>query len=130
MKSSTSRVDSRLGLVVRAQAHAAPSLERDLWIREFVRPVIGRLLAGRARLGCDGVFVGSAATQAEKDEVRRYEELLDLGGLLEGTTSKEDAQFSKPSPASSQRTQFTTRASTSHLLAMARTASIQCQSFP
>ena len=38
------------------------------------------------------------ASSSNPDEVEYYVELLGVGDLLEGTTSKEDAQFSKPSP--------------------------------
>lgn len=38
------------------------------------------------------------ASSSNPDEVEYYVELLGVGELLEGTTSKEDAQFSKPSP--------------------------------
>jgi len=38
------------------------------------------------------------ASSSNPDEVEYYVELLGVGALLEGTTSKEDAEFSKPSP--------------------------------
>jgi membrane protein len=38
------------------------------------------------------------ASSSNRDEVEYYVELLGAGDLLEGTTSKEDAKFSKPSP--------------------------------
>ena len=38
------------------------------------------------------------ASSSNPDEVEYYVELLGVGDLLEATTSKEDAQFSKPSP--------------------------------
>lgn len=38
------------------------------------------------------------ASSSNPDEVEYYVELLGVGDLLEGTTSKEDAQMSKPSP--------------------------------
>ena len=38
------------------------------------------------------------ASSSNPDEVEYYVELLGVGDLLEGTTSKEDAQLSKPSP--------------------------------
>jgi HAD superfamily hydrolase (TIGR01549 family) len=38
------------------------------------------------------------ASSSNPDEVEYYVGLLGVGDLLEGTTSKEDAQFSKPSP--------------------------------
>lgn len=38
------------------------------------------------------------ASSSEPEEVEYYVELLGVADLLEGTTSKEDAEFSKPSP--------------------------------
>jgi HAD superfamily hydrolase (TIGR01549 family) len=38
------------------------------------------------------------ASSSNPDEVEYYVELLGVGDLLKGTTSKEDAEFSKPSP--------------------------------
>ena len=38
------------------------------------------------------------ASSSNPDEVEYYVELLGVGALLEGTTSKKDAKFSKPSP--------------------------------
>jgi HAD superfamily hydrolase (TIGR01509 family) len=38
------------------------------------------------------------ASSSNADEVEYYTDLLDIGDLLDGTTSKKDAKFSKPSP--------------------------------
>jgi len=38
------------------------------------------------------------ASSSNPDEVKAYEELLGVGDLLDGTTSKKDASMSKPSP--------------------------------
>ncbi len=38
------------------------------------------------------------ASSAAKDEVKFYVELMDAADLLEGTTSADDAEYSKPSP--------------------------------
>ena len=38
------------------------------------------------------------ASSGNQDEVEYYTQLLDVGDLLEGSTSKKDAKFSKPSP--------------------------------
>jgi len=38
------------------------------------------------------------ASSSNPDEVEYYVQLLGVGEILEGTTSKEDAEFSKPSP--------------------------------
>jgi HAD superfamily hydrolase (TIGR01509 family) len=46
-----------------------------------------------------GQGIGLAlASSSEEEEVEYYTQLLGVGELLEGTTSKGDAQFSKPSP--------------------------------
>jgi HAD superfamily hydrolase (TIGR01549 family) len=71
----------------------------ELWKREYmktVQPFPGvvdaiRTLAGR---GAKLAF----ASSSNPDEVEYYVELLGVGDLLAGTTSKEDAEFSKPSP--------------------------------
>ena len=38
------------------------------------------------------------ASSSNPDEVKYYTKLLDVGDLIEGSTSKKDAKFSKPSP--------------------------------
>jgi phosphoglycolate phosphatase-like HAD superfamily hydrolase len=38
------------------------------------------------------------ASSSNADEVKYYTQLLEVGDLLEGTTSKQDAEVSKPSP--------------------------------
>ena len=38
------------------------------------------------------------ASSGNEDEVKYYTDLLEIGDLLEGSTSKGDAKFSKPSP--------------------------------
>ena len=71
----------------------------ELWKKNYmnsVQPFPGvqaciRDLAGR------GIRI-ALASSSNPDEVEYYVELLGVGDLLEGTTSKEDAQFSKPSP--------------------------------
>jgi HAD superfamily hydrolase (TIGR01549 family) len=71
----------------------------ELWKSRYmngVRPFEGareaiRELHGR---GLKLVF----ASSADPEEVEYYVELLGAAALLEGTTSKEDARFSKPSP--------------------------------
>jgi HAD superfamily hydrolase (TIGR01509 family) len=55
-------------------------------VRETIRAIAGRDI----RI--------AFASSSNPDEVEYYVELLGVGDLLEGTTSKEDAQFSKPSP--------------------------------
>jgi HAD superfamily hydrolase (TIGR01509 family) len=71
----------------------------ELWKKSYmhrVQPFPGvkesiRTIAGR------GIRL-ALASSSNPDEVEYYVQLLGVGDLLEGTTSKEDAQFSKPSP--------------------------------
>ncbi len=71
----------------------------DLWKRQYmptVQPIAGAreaLVALHAR----GIRLAFASS-SNPDEVEYYVELLGAGDLLAGTTSKEDAEFSKPSP--------------------------------
>lgn len=71
----------------------------ELWKRDYmesVQPFPGAVEAIREmeRRGLKIAF----ASSSNPDEVEYYVELLGVGDLLEGTTSKEDAKFSKPSP--------------------------------
>lgn len=71
----------------------------ELWKREYmktVQPFPGAVEAIRAIEG-RGVKIAFASS-SNPDEVEYYVELLGVEDLLEGTTSKEDAKFSKPSP--------------------------------
>lgn len=71
----------------------------ELWKKKFMRevqPFPGVVEAIRA-LHDRGVKLAFASS-SNPDEVEYYVELLGAGDLLEGTTSKEDAEFSKPSP--------------------------------
>ena len=71
----------------------------ELWKRDYmdsVQPFPGAVDAVRA-FADRGVRV-ALASSSNPDEVEYYVELLGVGDLLEGTTSKEDAEFSKPSP--------------------------------
>lgn len=71
----------------------------ELWTRKYmktVQPFPGVIDAIRA-LADRGVKLAFASS-SNPDEVEYYVELLGVGDLLEGTTSKEDAEFSKPSP--------------------------------
>ena len=71
----------------------------ELWKKKYMRTVqafpgavdaVRELHARGAKL--------ALASSSNPDEVEYYVELLGVGDLLEGTTSKEDAEFSKPSP--------------------------------
>jgi HAD superfamily hydrolase (TIGR01509 family) len=71
----------------------------ELWKRDYmntVRPFPGAIDAIR-ELHARGIKLAFASS-SNPDEVEYYVELLGVGALLEGTTSKEDAEFSKPSP--------------------------------
>jgi HAD superfamily hydrolase (TIGR01549 family) len=71
----------------------------ELWKEKYmesVQPFPGAVEAMRAVHG-RGVKI-ALASSSNPDEVEYYVELLGVGDLLKGTTSKEDAKFSKPSP--------------------------------
>lgn len=71
----------------------------ELWKEKYmdgVRPFPGAVEAIRA-LHERGVKL-ALASSSNPDEVEYYVELLGVDDLLTGTTSKEDAEFSKPSP--------------------------------
>jgi HAD superfamily hydrolase (TIGR01509 family) len=61
------------------------------------------------------------ASSSNPDEVEYYVELLGVGELLEGTTSKEDAEFSKPSPEIFQAALDRTRSDAARTLAVGDT---------
>jgi HAD superfamily hydrolase (TIGR01549 family) len=71
----------------------------ELWKRDYmqtVQPFPGVVDAIRAVYD-SGIKVAFASS-SNPDEVEYYVELLGVGDLLEGTTSKGDAEVSKPSP--------------------------------
>ena len=71
----------------------------ELWKRSYmksVEPFPGAIDAVRA-LAAEGIRI-ALASSSNPDEVEYYVELLGVGDLLGGTTSKEDAESSKPSP--------------------------------
>ena len=71
----------------------------ELWKRDYmksIRPFPGAVEAMRELHG-RGIRL-ALASSSNPDEVEYYVELLGVGDLLEGTTSKEDAEVSKPSP--------------------------------
>lgn len=71
----------------------------ELWKREYmktVQPFPGVVDAMRA-IADRGVKI-IFASSSNPNEVEYYVELLGVEDLLEGTTSKEDAQYSKPYP--------------------------------
>lgn len=71
----------------------------DLWKRRFmksVQPFAGAVEAMRVIAG-RGVKI-ALASSSNPDEVEYYVELLGVEDVLEGTTSKGDAEVSKPSP--------------------------------
>jgi HAD superfamily hydrolase (TIGR01509 family) len=71
----------------------------ELWKEKYMRGVAifpGAVEAMRA-MHKRGIKL-ALASSSNPDEVEYYVELLGVADLLAGTTSKEDAQFSKPSP--------------------------------
>ncbi len=71
----------------------------ELWKKKYmesVQPFPGVKESIRALAG-KGIKLAFASS-SNPDEVEYYVELLGVGDLLEGTTSKEDAELSKPSP--------------------------------
>lgn len=71
----------------------------ELWKEKYmngVQPFRGAVEAIR-ELHERGAKI-ALASSSNPDEVEYYVELLGVGDLLKGTTSKEDAEFSKPSP--------------------------------
>ncbi len=71
----------------------------DLWKRRFMKNVQPFPAARDAlhALHARGIRL-ALASSSNPDEVEYYVELLGARDLIEGSTSKEDAQFSKPSP--------------------------------
>jgi HAD superfamily hydrolase (TIGR01549 family) len=71
----------------------------ELWKRKYmetVEPFPGAVESMRA-LHARGVKL-ALASSSNPDEVEYYVELLGVADLVQGATSKEDAEFSKPSP--------------------------------
>lgn len=71
----------------------------ELWTKKYietVQPFPGVVEALRA-LHAKSIKLAFASS-SNPDEVEYYVELLGVADLLEGTTSKQDAKFSKPSP--------------------------------
>ena len=70
-----------------------------LWTEKYMRAVqpFPGVREGLDVLHARGIKLAFASS-SNPDEVEYYVELLDAADLLEGSTSKKDAQFSKPSP--------------------------------
>ncbi|HEX2831559.1 MAG TPA: HAD family hydrolase [Thermoanaerobaculia bacterium] len=84
---------------MRAFGEKVKTFRGELWTRRYmksVQPFPGVVEAIRALHG-RGVKLAFASS-SNPEEVEYYVELLGVGDLLAGTTSKEDAEFSKPSP--------------------------------
>ena len=71
----------------------------DLYKKKYMRAVkpFPRVKSSLRQIRERGVKL-ALASSANPDEVEYYTQLLDAGDLLEGSTSKKDAKFSKPSP--------------------------------
>jgi HAD superfamily hydrolase (TIGR01549 family) len=84
---------------MRAFGEALKEYRADLWKRaymESVRPFPG-VVEGIETLHERGAKI-ALASSSNPDEVEYYVQLLGVGDLLAGSTSKDDAKFSKPSP--------------------------------
>jgi HAD superfamily hydrolase (TIGR01509 family) len=84
---------------MRTFGEALKTFRSALWKETYmttVAPFPGAVESLQA-LHARGVKI-ALASSSNPDEVEYYVELLGVGDLLEGTTSKEDAEFSKPSP--------------------------------
>jgi membrane protein len=84
---------------MRSFGEALKKFRGELWKEKYMRTVQafpGAVDAIRA-LHERGIKLAFASS-SNPEEVEYYVELLGVGDLLEGTTSKEDAEFSKPSP--------------------------------
>ena len=84
---------------MRRSGEALGKYRGELWKEKYmksVQPFAGAVEAIRA-LHEKGLKIAFASS-SNPDEVEYYVELLGVADLLEGTTSKEDAEMSKPSP--------------------------------
>jgi HAD superfamily hydrolase (TIGR01509 family) len=84
---------------MRTFGEALQNYRGELWKRKYmqtVEPLPGAIDAMRA-IHARGIRL-ALASSSNPDEVEYYVELLGVADLVEGTTSKEDAQLSKPSP--------------------------------
>jgi len=84
---------------MRAFGEDVKSYRGELWKRQYmttVQPFAGAIESLHA-LHERGIRLAFASS-SNPDEVEYYVELLGAGDLLAGTTSKKDADFSKPSP--------------------------------
>ena len=84
---------------MRAFGEALKKYRGELWKEKYMKgvqpfPGVPEAIRVMAERGIRLAF----ASSSNPDEVEYYVELLGVGDLLEGTTSKEDAKFSKPSP--------------------------------
>jgi len=84
---------------MRTFGEALKEYRGELWKGRYMKTVQPFPHAREAihRLHDRGIKLAFASS-SNPDEVEYYVELLGAAGLLEGSTSKEDAQFSKPSP--------------------------------
>ncbi|HEX6639972.1 MAG TPA: HAD family hydrolase [Thermoanaerobaculia bacterium] len=91
--------DSLNAREMRTFGDALKQYRGKLWEQKYMRdvqPFPGAVDAVRA-LHARGLKLAFASS-SNPSEVEYYVELLGVGDLLEGTTSKKDATFSKPSP--------------------------------
>lgn len=84
---------------MRSFGEAVKSYRSELWTKSYmhrVQPFAGAS-AALERLAGAGIRL-ALASSADPQEVEHYVQLLGAKDWLDATTSKEDAQFSKPSP--------------------------------
>lgn len=84
---------------IRAFGEALKEYRGDLWKRRYMKTVepFPGVVECLHVLHERGIRL-ALASSSNPDEVEYYVDLLGVADLLAGTTSKEDAQFSKPSP--------------------------------
>lgn len=84
---------------MRTFGEALKEFRGELWKGTYMHTVqaFPGVVEALRRLHDRGIKLAFASS-SNPEEVEYYVELLGAGDLLEGTTSKEDAEFSKPSP--------------------------------
>lgn len=84
---------------MRSFGEALKDYRGKLWKERYLRTVepFAGARASIEALHARGIKLAFASS-SNQDEVEYYVELLGVGHLLAGTTSKQDAEFSKPSP--------------------------------
>lgn len=94
----------------------------ELWKEKYMRTVkpFDGVVDALAEVRKRGIKL-ALASSSNPDEVEYYVELLGVGDMIEGSTSKEDARFSKPSPEIFQAALERTRSDPARTLAVGDT---------